>query len=218
MVNSGQVCIAVKRCYVPRSKYDVYIEAFKKAAATCKVGDGFEENVTMGPMNNQMQFDKVMDLINDAKANGAKVETGGEPLDQPGYFIPPTIFSNVSDGMRIVDEEQFGPVLPVIPYDTEEECLERITDTFRQTNRLVVDIATPKTAVESHLNLVALARPRKTYEPSRGESGPNRLRASIGGSGSYRGRVGADWTMFRLLLSWVPTDAHVEIAQPESAE
>jgi len=130
MANSGQVCIAVKRCYVPRSKYEIYIEEFKKAAATCKVGDGFEADVTMGPMNNKMQFDKVMDLINDAKANGAVVEAGGDALDQPGYFIPPTIFSNVSDGMRIVDEEQFGPVLPVIPYDDEEACLEMINSSL----------------------------------------------------------------------------------------
>jgi len=126
MANSGQVCIAVKRCYVPRSKYEVYIQEFKKAAAAQKVGDGFEADVTMGPLNNKMQFDKVMELIEDAKANGAKVEAGGEALNQPGYFIPPTIFSNVSDGMRIVDEEQFGPVLPVIPYDTEEDGLDKV--------------------------------------------------------------------------------------------
>ena len=60
---------------------------------------------------------------------GAKVEAGGAPLDRPGYFIPPTILSNVHDGMRIVDEEQFGPVLPIIPYDTVEEALDKTNAT-----------------------------------------------------------------------------------------
>ena len=68
MANSGQVCIAVKRCYVPRAKYDDYIQAFKAAAGEQKVGDGFAEGVTMGPLNNKMQFDRVCELLEDAKA------------------------------------------------------------------------------------------------------------------------------------------------------
>jgi len=129
MANSGQICIAVKRCYVPRNKYNTYIEAFRKAAAEHKVGDGFEEGVTMGPLNNKMQFERVCELIADAKRNGATVEAGGAPLDRPGYFIPPTILGNVSDGMRIVDEEQFGPVLPIIPYDSVEEAIAKANGT-----------------------------------------------------------------------------------------
>lgn len=130
MANSGQICIAVKRCYVPRAKYQTYIDAFKREAAKHVVGDGFGDGVTMGPLNNKMQFDRVRELIEDAKSRGAKVEFGGAPLNRPGYFMPPTILSNVSDGVRVVDEEQFGPVLPIIPYDSVDEAIDKANDSI----------------------------------------------------------------------------------------
>ena len=89
------------------------------------VGSGFEKNVTFGPMQNRNQFNIVIELVKDAKANGAKVLTGGEPLDRKGYFYPPTIVSEISDGTRLIDEEQFGPVLPIIRYHDVEERLQR---------------------------------------------------------------------------------------------
>ena len=130
MMNSGQVCIAVKRCYVPRNRHDEYIDEFKKAASGLTVGNGFNKGTTMGPINNKMQFDRICDLVVDAKKNGATIEHGGKPIeDTDGYFFPPTIVSNVSSKHRIVAEEQFGPVLPIIPYDSEEDAIKEANGT-----------------------------------------------------------------------------------------
>eukprot|EP00931_Biecheleriopsis_adriatica_P078480 TRINITY_DN51941_c0_g1_i1.p1 TRINITY_DN51941_c0_g1~~TRINITY_DN51941_c0_g1_i1.p1 ORF type:complete len:484 (-),score=109.93 TRINITY_DN51941_c0_g1_i1:47-1471(-) len=129
MGNSGQVCIAVKRLYVHESQMEAMVEELATLARQAKVGDGFEKDVKYGPINNKMQFDRVKELVEDAKARGAKVHAGGAPLDRDGYFYPPTILSAVQEGMRIVDEEQFGPVLPVMPYNTIDEAVSRANST-----------------------------------------------------------------------------------------
>lgn len=126
MNNSGQVCVAVKRLYVHESKYDAMLEGLTAAAKKTRVGDGMEEGVTHGPINNKMQFDRVNELVEDAKRAGAKVHTGGESVQGgEGYFYPLTILSGVAEGTRIVDEEQFGPVLPVIPYKDTQDAVAR---------------------------------------------------------------------------------------------
>lgn len=125
MGNSGQICIAVKRCYVHESKFDAVVSHLAELAKQAKVGDGFQEGVQYGPINNKMQFDRVKGLVEDAKKSGAKVHAGGEPLGGQGYFYPPTILTNVEEGTRIVDEEQFGPVLPVMPYKDVADAVRR---------------------------------------------------------------------------------------------
>jgi len=128
MQNTGQVCIAVKRAYVPESLHDEFVEELAAEAAKARVGDGFERGVQFGPINNRMQYDRVCELVEDAKRAGARVHSGGTPLDGPGFFYPLTVLSNVREGVRIVDEEQFGPVLPVISYADEDEAVARAND------------------------------------------------------------------------------------------
>ena len=89
------------------------------------VGHGLDENNVLGPIQNQMQYDKVVELVEDAKRNGARILCGGEAPEGPGFFYPVTIVAGATDGMRIVDEEQFGPVLPVIRYTDLDDAIER---------------------------------------------------------------------------------------------
>lgn len=125
--NSGQICCAVKRAYVHESIHDQVVEELVQCAKKAKFGDGFQEGVEFGPLNNKMQFDKVMGLIEDTKSvPDAKIHCGGKKMEEgKGYFIEPTIVSGVKEGARIVDEEQFGPVLPVIKYSDEADALKR---------------------------------------------------------------------------------------------
>eukprot|EP01001_Neometanema_parovale_P005099 NODE_1791_length_1608_cov_129.851852_g1705_i0.p1 GENE.NODE_1791_length_1608_cov_129.851852_g1705_i0~~NODE_1791_length_1608_cov_129.851852_g1705_i0.p1 ORF type:complete len:493 (+),score=153.83 NODE_1791_length_1608_cov_129.851852_g1705_i0:60-1481(+) len=130
MGNTGQVCCAIKRVFVHESIFDGFCAELAECAKKAKVGDGFEEGVEFGPLNNKMQFDKVSELVEDAKKNGAKILAGGNPdTTKPGFFYPPTIIADVKEGFRIVDEEQFGPVMPVMKYSDDEEALERANDT-----------------------------------------------------------------------------------------
>jgi acyl-CoA reductase-like NAD-dependent aldehyde dehydrogenase len=127
--NCGQVCVAIKRIYVPNALHDELVEALASRAKAAKVGDGRLEASEIGPLCNQMQFDRVRELVGDATRRGARVVAGGHAVAGPGYFFEPTILTNVDDGVRIVDEEQFGPVLPVIRYDGIEEALKRANAT-----------------------------------------------------------------------------------------
>ena len=105
------------------------VEALAAKAATVKMGDGFEDGVELGPINNAAQFDRVKDLVADAVSGGATVAAGGAAVDGPGYFFRPTILANLTDGTRIVDEEQFGPAVPVIPYRDIDEVVARANAT-----------------------------------------------------------------------------------------
>jgi acyl-CoA reductase-like NAD-dependent aldehyde dehydrogenase len=127
--NCGQVCVAIKRVYVPDALHDELVEALASRAKAAEVGDGRIEASEIGPLCNQMQFDRVSELMNDATSRGARVVSGGHAIEGPGYFFEPTILSDVSDGLRIVDEEQFGPVLPIIRYDDIEDALKRANAT-----------------------------------------------------------------------------------------
>jgi acyl-CoA reductase-like NAD-dependent aldehyde dehydrogenase len=127
--NCGQVCSAIKRVYVPESLYDEVVEALAERAGSVKMGDGTEADTKLGPINNAPQFERVKDLVADALANGATAVTGGQAMDRPGYFFEPTILAGLSDGTRIVDEEQFGPALPVIAYRDLDDAVERANAT-----------------------------------------------------------------------------------------
>jgi acyl-CoA reductase-like NAD-dependent aldehyde dehydrogenase len=122
--NSGQVCIAMKRLYVHENIYDEVCDELASIANDTIIGDGLEQGTKLGPLNNKMQYDKVKALIEDAKKEG-NVIAGGEFPDKPGYFIRPTIVRDIKEGSRLVDEEQFGPVLPVMSFADESEAIER---------------------------------------------------------------------------------------------
>lgn len=127
--NSGQICSAIKRVYVPEAMHGELVEALADKAANVKMGEGNEEGVELGPINNAPQFERVKQLVADAIAGGATAAAGGAAVDGPGYFFQPTILSDVTDGSRIVDEEQFGPALPVIPYRHLDEAIDRANGT-----------------------------------------------------------------------------------------
>ncbi len=127
--NSGQICSAIKRVYVPEQLYGAVVSELQEIAKSVKVGNGLEAGTQLGPLNNKMQYDKVREMIDDARTRGAKVVTGGQQLSAKGYFIAPTIVSEISDGVRLVDEEQFGPALPIIPYRNVEDAVERANAT-----------------------------------------------------------------------------------------
>jgi acyl-CoA reductase-like NAD-dependent aldehyde dehydrogenase len=128
-MNNGQVCSAVKRVYVPEALYDDVVEGLAAAARDIKVGEGTEDDVKLGPINNEPQYERVKELVADALAHGATAVTGGKAMDRPGYFFEPTILTGLSDGTRIVDEEQFGPALPVIPYRDLGDAIDRANAT-----------------------------------------------------------------------------------------
>lgn len=124
MANAGQICVAVKRAYVPRQMYDEFCDEVARLANNAIVDDGSKQGTTMGPIQNKMQFDKVCSLLVDARRQG-KIIAGGEPLNREGYFIPPTIVRDLPDDAALVQEEQFGPVLPILAYDDIDDVIKR---------------------------------------------------------------------------------------------
>jgi acyl-CoA reductase-like NAD-dependent aldehyde dehydrogenase len=121
--NSGQVCIALKRLYVHEAIYDEMCGALANIAEQTIMGDGLEQGTQLGPLQNNTQYEKVLGLIEEAKAHG-RIVAGGTSQN-PGYFIRPTIVRDITDGTRLVDEEQFGPVLPIIKFSDPEDALAR---------------------------------------------------------------------------------------------
>ncbi|MGX7896023.1 aldehyde dehydrogenase family protein [Tsuneonella sp. HG222] len=124
MANAGQICVAVKRAYVPEAMYDEFCDALADLANAAVVDDGTQQGATVGPIQNKAQFEKVKGLLDDARQRG-RIIAGGRPLDRPGYFIPPTIVRDLDDDAPLVKEEQFGPVLPVLSYSEIDEVIAR---------------------------------------------------------------------------------------------
>jgi len=123
--NCGQLCIAMKRAYVHEDIYDAVCDELAEIARSKKVGNGMEEGTDFGPLQNAKQYERVKELIAEAAEKG-RIIAGGKALEGPGYFIEPTIVRDIEEGVRLVDEEQFGPVLPVIRYSDTAEAVERI--------------------------------------------------------------------------------------------
>jgi acyl-CoA reductase-like NAD-dependent aldehyde dehydrogenase len=127
--NSGQICTAVKRVYAPESIFERLVAAVANIAREVKVGDGIDPDTQLGPINNAMQLERVSGLVEDAKKHGAVFRAGGERLGRKGYFFAPTIVTGVGDDVAIVAEEQFGPVLPLLPYASLDDALTRANAT-----------------------------------------------------------------------------------------
>lgn len=128
--NSGQWCIAIKRLYVPADIHADFVDAFVALARDKVLGSGLEPGTDLGPIQNTMQYDKLRDMFADIAANGYDVRLGGT-IDEarPGNFVPVTIVSDPPDDSRIVREEPFGPVLPILSYDDVDEAVARANDT-----------------------------------------------------------------------------------------
>ena len=128
MVNSGQVCLAIKRVYVPDSLYEAMCAELAALADAAVVGDGLDPATQMGPLQNKVQFEKVKGFLEDARTHGTII-AGGKTLDRDGYFIAPTIVRDIPDDARLVREEQFGPVLPVLKYSDLDDAISRANST-----------------------------------------------------------------------------------------
>lgn len=127
--NHGQNCCAGSRTFVHSKIYDEFVKHAKQLALNRKVGNPFDSKTDQGPQIDQEMFDKVMGLINSGKQQGAVVETGGSRKGDVGYFVQPTVFSNVTDDMRIAKEEIFGPVQTILKFDNMNEVIERANRT-----------------------------------------------------------------------------------------
>lgn len=132
--NAGQVCVSPTRFYVQSGIYERFAEAFTKRAEKVRVGDGFEDGIDMGPLANPRRPEAMEQLIGDAKAKGATVRLGGEAMDNDGYFYRPTVLTDVPLQADIMNNEPFGPVAAMRPFDTMDEAIE-------QANRLPLGLA-----------------------------------------------------------------------------
>jgi phenylacetaldehyde dehydrogenase len=125
-INTGQTCAALKRLYVHDDIYDAVCEELTNVAKAMPMGNGLDENNVLGPLQNKAQYEIVANLVEAAKASGARVLLGGNPdTDQPGYFYPTTLVADVDNDNPLVAEEQFGPALPIIRYSTIDEAIQK---------------------------------------------------------------------------------------------
>ncbi|MEV6594546.1 aldehyde dehydrogenase family protein [Streptomyces acidicola] len=124
-MNTGQVCVASKRVYVHEDVYDAFARRFVEVAAKVKVGDGREEGVQLGPLQNRAQYEQVVALIEDTAASGARFLVKGDIPDGPGYFVHPTVVDDPADDSDIVRLEPFGPVVPLLRFRDIDEVVER---------------------------------------------------------------------------------------------
>lgn len=127
-INMGQTCAALKRLYVHESLYEAVCQKLATLAEQQVVGNGLDDTTTFGPVQNANQYRQVIELVDDARNQGARILCGGSPSADKGYFYPPTIVADVCNGTRLVDEEQFGPVLPVIAYQDVEQAIALAND------------------------------------------------------------------------------------------
>lgn len=123
--NCGQICAGVKRLYVPRALHEPVLQALLTQAERIRIGDGLTPRMHLGPINNAPQLDRVKHLVADAVSNGAVATTPSSPVPETGFFHPLTFLTNVTEDMPVVREEQFGPVLPILPYDDLDDVIER---------------------------------------------------------------------------------------------
>ncbi|HJW54165.1 MAG TPA: aldehyde dehydrogenase family protein, partial [Burkholderiaceae bacterium] len=126
--NNGQTCACLKRLYVHESIYEALCAELVKIARETVVGNGLNAGTHLGPVQNESQLRFVQTLVEDAKAHGGRILCGGKAIPGPGYFFEPTLVADVSNGIRLVDEEQFGPVLPIIKYRDIDEAIRLAND------------------------------------------------------------------------------------------
>ncbi|WP_439580017.1 NAD-dependent succinate-semialdehyde dehydrogenase [Elioraea sp.] len=123
--NAGQVCISPTRFFVHESKYKQFVDTFTEVASGLKLGDGLDASTQMGPMANARRLEAMDMFVSDAKAKGAVVKTGGERPANQGFFYKPTVLADVPAEARIMTEEPFGPLAPIVPFRDFDEVVER---------------------------------------------------------------------------------------------
>jgi acyl-CoA reductase-like NAD-dependent aldehyde dehydrogenase len=125
MLNNGQACHATKRVYAPRPMYDRLCDGLATLAKRAVLGNGMDASTQFGPIQNRAQYERVKIMIEDSRCKG-RIIAGGRLADRPGYFIAPTVVRDLADDARLVQEEQFGPVMLVFAYDDIGELMERL--------------------------------------------------------------------------------------------
>jgi acyl-CoA reductase-like NAD-dependent aldehyde dehydrogenase len=128
-VNSGQVCMAIKRIYAHAKIHDALCAALAAEARKAKVGDGLDPTTQYGPIQNRRQYERVLAILEDSRRRGARILAGGEVPAGPGYFLPPTIVADIPEDSRLVQEEQFGPIVPVLKFTDVDDVVARANDT-----------------------------------------------------------------------------------------
>ena len=128
-VNSGQVCMAIKRIYAHEKIYDALCAALVEEARKWPVGDGMNPATRLGPIQNRMQYDRVVGILEDTKRAGGRFLAGGDVPKSAGYFVNPTLVADLDDKSRLVCEEQFGPIVPILKFTDVEDALRRANDT-----------------------------------------------------------------------------------------
>jgi acyl-CoA reductase-like NAD-dependent aldehyde dehydrogenase len=123
--NSGQLCNAIKRLYVHESIYQDMVDELAMIARDAVIGDGLDPETQLGPIQNRNQYERVIGLLDDIRATGGEIVAGGGVPEGPGFFIEPTIVTSVAEGSRIVDEEPFGPILPIMSFSDVDEAVAR---------------------------------------------------------------------------------------------
>ncbi len=129
-INSGQGCVCGSRVYVERPVYEQVVEGLAKAAKTLRLGGPEDANVDIGPLISRKQLDRVMGFLDEGRRDGVEIVTGGRRLDRRGYFVEPTVLTRVRPEMRLFREEIFGPVVAVVPFDSEEEVVTAANDSI----------------------------------------------------------------------------------------
>lgn len=124
-INAGQTCAALKRLYVHEDQYEEVVLKFAQYVSKIPVGNGLDPANVIGPVSNEMQLNKVISMVEDARKQGARVVTGGVKPSTPGFFYPLTVIADATDNMRVVKEEQFGPVIPILKYSNVDEAIAR---------------------------------------------------------------------------------------------
>jgi len=123
--NAGQVCISPTRFYVQEPVYDRFLKRFTEYAKSLKLGDGLEKGVTMGPLANVRRIDAMESIVADAKNRGGKIVTGGQRHGNQGYFYEPTVVTDLPDDSKLMTDEPFGPIAPIVTFKTMDEVVER---------------------------------------------------------------------------------------------
>jgi len=126
--NAGQICTSTERLYVQRRIFEPFIEALLRESAAIRLGDGMEEGVQMGPLVDHLQLAKVVAHAEDAIRAGAEARCGGRRLERRGFFFPPTVLTGIDRKMLLMDEETFGPIAPVMPFDEFDEAIALAND------------------------------------------------------------------------------------------
>jgi succinate-semialdehyde dehydrogenase/glutarate-semialdehyde dehydrogenase len=121
--NAGQVCVAPTRFLIQQKVYDQFVEKFTDATKAIKVGDGLDKDTRMGPLAHSRRVDAIEGFVNDAVDKGARLTTGGKRIGNKGYFFEPTVLTDVPMSARIMNEEPFGPVAAIRPFDTFENVV-----------------------------------------------------------------------------------------------